>query len=939
MRRHPKQRSVSRRRQTSRHGLILVESMESRVLLSDAGLAPIWATQEAPPVNSPVNSQVESIGNPVSTYDPVNGDLLVAYGAVSTTAPPLGYAPDRPIIVAAYKPNGTGGLVLDTSFGGYNNDGWSNIGGTNPDGSPAAVPGFSIVNVQALISGQPQTEPTFPDMPLAIAVDKTSGRIDILMGQIIPGITTCTNLLQLLPNGTPDPSFGNWDLMGNPVGGNGAELIDVYTWVAAHNPAGKTPLWACGDALTLANNDIIVAGSTWMSQDAPPGTLGANIFAFSASTGNFDPSFGGSGWIGVSYPNPNPSNPPLFYGFTAITSDSSGNLYAAGNSYDNPLSLLATGVDVVKIDSSGNVLWSSEISSIPNENAGTLSNAFGIGLANIEANVIVGGAATGGYFLSTLSASTGALSTADVGQQFVSCQFLQYQYPSQMQVNPDGEVIVNSSSLFVPGATWFSGSSNEQLFDPYNPAGEYGYSLGCAVFYNVPGGQYGLGSVVLVNAATTLATDPNPGIGEITLAAYNSTSQVVPVQPAAANPNPVTGTTTSLSALGWENGGDGEANLSYSWSANGPAAVTYTGSTIGTDGVDHITANFRKAGNYNFTVTITAPDGLYTTSSVAVNVQQTISSGITVTSSPPVGVDPGGTKQFFATAMDQFNNPITTGFAWSITGSGNSIDQNGLATFGLTPGTYTVTATMGSVNGTASVIDGWTPIVSAFQVNDGSAQRAMVDSLTVTFNEPVTLSASAITLYLLSQTGGPSMQMGFTLTPGSGSNTTWVLTFTGSSYLGGSLWDGAYELIVSAGGVTSAQGLNMSANQDFTFWRFYGDFEGLGTVNGGDFTLLVTLLGKQTNSSDWYVDYYDTGSVTGGDFTELVTRLGTSISIPSLPSVELLAAAPPVITSTSTTMRSTTTSTTKQTRGSSAVPSVAAAPKHASKQKPRHVHA
>ena len=42
-------------------------------------------------------------------------------------------------------------------------------------------------------------------------------------------------------------------------------------------------------------------------------------------------------------------------------------------------------------------------------------------------------------------------------------------------------------------------------------------------------------------------------------------------QPAAANPNPVTGTTTNLSVLGADDGG--EANLTYTWSASGPAAV------------------------------------------------------------------------------------------------------------------------------------------------------------------------------------------------------------------------------------------------------------------------------------------------------------------------------------------------------------------------------
>jgi hypothetical protein len=229
------------------------------------------------------------------------------------------------------------------------------------------------------------------------------------------------------------------------------------------------------------------------------------------------------------------------------------------------------------------------------------------------------------------------------------------------------------------------------------------------------------------------------------------------------------------------------------------------------------------------------------------------------------------------------------------------------------------------------------PAVSAFQVNDGSVQRAMVTSLTVTFNEPVTLSAGAITLNLLSQTGGASTPMSFTLTPSSGSSTSFVLTFTDPSYIGGSLPDGAYELSVAANGVTSG-GLNMAASQNFTFTRLYGDFEGTGAVTGEDFTQLVTLLGKATNPSDSYVDFDGDGVISGSDFTQFVTRLGTSISVPALPSVVLLAAAPPVtnLSSTSTTLTPPTTSETKVTTASAVAPAVATQP--IGKKKARHGH-
>src|ERR1039458_1909495 len=45
--------------------------------------------------------------------------------------------------------------------------------------------------------------------------------------------------------------------------------------------------------------------------------------------------------------------------------------------------------------------------------------------------------------------------------------------------------------------------------------------------------------------------------------------------PATATPNPVTGTTTTLNVLGTD--GAGEASLVYTWSAVGPAPVTFSG--------------------------------------------------------------------------------------------------------------------------------------------------------------------------------------------------------------------------------------------------------------------------------------------------------------------------------------------------------------------------
>src|SRR5262249_23943864 len=74
---------------------------------------------------------------------------------------------------------------------------------------------------------------------------------------------------------------------------------------------------------------------------------------------------------------------------------------------------------------------------------------------------------------------------------------------------------------------------------------------------------------------------------------------------APATPNPVTGNSTALTVLGADDGG--EANLTYTWSVTGPAAVTLSGN--GSNASKNVTATFGAAGNYTFVVTITDAAG------------------------------------------------------------------------------------------------------------------------------------------------------------------------------------------------------------------------------------------------------------------------------------------------------------------------------------------
>ncbi len=197
--------------------------------------------------------------------------------------------------------------------------------------------------------------------------------------------------------------------------------------------------------------------------------------------------------------------------------------------------------------------------------------------------------------------------------------------------------------------------------------------------------------------------------GTASITINNATPTVA--TPASATPSPVTGTTTALSVLGADDGG--ESNLTYSWSATTkPAGSTPSFSVNGTNGSKNSTVTFDKAGSYTFTVTI--DDGTNTTtSSVTVVVNQTFTS-ITVSPASP-SLNENATQQFTATALDQFALSMASqpSFTWTKTAGVGSIDSSGLYTAPSGTGTATIQASNGGINGTASItINNATPTVA-----------------------------------------------------------------------------------------------------------------------------------------------------------------------------------------------------------------------------------
>ncbi|HEY1381827.1 MAG TPA: putative glycoside hydrolase [Gemmataceae bacterium] len=184
--------------------------------------------------------------------------------------------------------------------------------------------------------------------------------------------------------------------------------------------------------------------------------------------------------------------------------------------------------------------------------------------------------------------------------------------------------------------------------------------------------------------------------------------------------------------------------------------------------------------------------------------------------------------------------------------------------------------------------------VAGVQVADGSPQRSVVRSLTVTFSGPVTFPSGVGAAFQLTRTGPTGATGTVALTPtvstdGQG-RTVVVLTFSGqfaeantAAGASPSLVDGIYTLTVSGSAVTGANGLALDGdgngapggNYALSTHRLFGDVDGDGDVDLLDLNPLVPALFGVVGQPAYNpaFDFDGDGDVDLLDLNQFVQRL------------------------------------------------------------------
>jgi hypothetical protein len=166
------------------------------------------------------------------------------------------------------------------------------------------------------------------------------------------------------------------------------------------------------------------------------------------------------------------------------------------------------------------------------------------------------------------------------------------------------------------------------------------------------------------------------------------------------------------------------------------------------------------------------------------------------------------------------------------------------------------------------------PRIQSIRIADGSPQRSVVRSLTVTFDQPVFFAGEPAAAFELSRNGTVVSGQWSVVSQPNPSMVT--ITLVGSIQQFGSLIDGRYTLRVLASQITNIGPLDGNndgiGGDDFTFGfhRLFGDADGNGSVDALDFRAFRLAFGTDS----FVFDFDGDGDVDAADFVAFRGRFG-----------------------------------------------------------------
>jgi hypothetical protein len=167
------------------------------------------------------------------------------------------------------------------------------------------------------------------------------------------------------------------------------------------------------------------------------------------------------------------------------------------------------------------------------------------------------------------------------------------------------------------------------------------------------------------------------------------------------------------------------------------------------------------------------------------------------------------------------------------------------------------------------------------QLNDGSAQRSMLTTITYRFSGPVALGPGAFTLTRRSDGLVFSVLSTPAADPASYAS-CYLLSFSGPGVLNGSLPDGAYDLLLQAAAVQDPLGQPLAGGDyALAFHRLYGDYDGNGKVNNTDLFWFKSTFARARGEVEYLqvLDYDGNGKVNNTDLFWFKAHFGQAITL------------------------------------------------------------